>query len=80
LIKQRQADIKAKGFNLLQDGVALSNRENDWAEFSDVDFAKMKVGLRTVDDAILSLGSYKRVNSSYGDKDFVLQAMYRRDE
>lgn len=39
----------------------------------------MKVGLRTVDDAILNLGSYKRANSQYGDKDFVLQAMATRD-
>lgn len=40
----------------------------------------MKVGLRTIDDAILNLGSYKRINRNYGDKDFVLQAMATRDE
>ena len=40
----------------------------------------MKVGLRTIDDAILNLGTYRRINNSYGDKDFVLRAMERHDE
>ena len=78
MIKQRQADIKAKGFNLTQDGVAYSRRENDWSEFSE-DFAKLKVGIRTIDDAILDLGSFKRANRDYGDKDFVLNAMNKQD-
>lgn len=39
----------------------------------------MKVGLRTIDDAILNLGSYKRAHSQFGDKDFVLSAMAKRD-
>lgn len=39
----------------------------------------MRVGLRTVDNALINLGSYKKVNANYGDKKFVLNAIYKHD-
>lgn len=39
----------------------------------------MRVGLRKIDDALISLSSYKKVNPNYGNKDFVLKAIYRHD-
>ena len=32
------------------------------------DFSKIKLGLQTLDDAVLSLGDYKRINPRWGDK------------
>lgn len=43
------------------------------------DYAKMRVGIRTVDNALVNLGTYKKVNPNYGDKGFVLNAIYRHD-
>lgn len=45
-----------------------------------LDFSKMKIGLRTVGDAIINVGTFKRVNRDYGDKEYVLRAIYRKDE
>lgn len=39
----------------------------------------MRVGLRTVDNALINLGSYKKINANYGDKKFVLNAIYKHD-
>ena len=39
----------------------------------------MKIGLRTVDDALFNIGTYKRVNRNYGDKAFVLNAINTHD-
>lgn len=39
----------------------------------------MRIGLRTVDDVLINLGTYKKVNANYGDKRFVLNAIYRHD-
>ena len=39
------------------------------------DYAKMRVGIRTVDNALVNLGTYKKVNPNYGDKGFVLNAI-----
>ena len=47
--------------------------------FEEVDFSKMRVGLRTINDALVNLGSFKKINRSYGDKSFVLNAIYRHD-
>lgn len=39
----------------------------------------MRVGLRTINDSLINLGSFKKVNRNYGDKNFVLRAIYKRD-
>lgn len=60
----------------------LDSVVSDSPEIADkelMDFAKMKVGLRTVGDAIIDVGSYKKINANYGDKDYVLRAMDKGD-
>lgn len=39
----------------------------------------MRVGLRTMDDVLINLGTYKKINTNYGDKKFVLNAIYKHD-
>ena len=39
------------------------------------DFSKLKVGVKTLNDAVVSLGQYKRINPRLGDKQEVLRAI-----
>lgn len=39
----------------------------------------MRIGLRSVDDVLINLGAYKKINPNYGDKKFVLNAIYKHD-
>lgn len=39
----------------------------------------MKIGVQTLDDAVLDLGSLRQANRQYGDKNTVLQALARKD-
>lgn len=39
----------------------------------------MRIGLRSVDDVLINLGAYKKINPNYGDKRFVLNAIYKHD-
>lgn len=39
------------------------------------DFSKIKVGIKTLNDAVISLGQYKRINPRLGDKQEVLRAI-----
>lgn len=71
LLKRRQQEIREKGFSLVY------SDENE--EMPVHDYSKMRVGMRTVDNALVNLGSYKKVNPNYGDKSFVLNAIYRHD-
>ena len=43
--------------------------------YAPVDFSKIKVGIKTLDDAVVTLGSYRKVNPRLADKKFVLQAI-----
>lgn len=43
------------------------------------DYAKIKIGVKTLDDAILNLGTFRKVNRNYGDKAFILNAINKHD-
>lgn len=62
---------------MVRDGLVRDSRDEDF--FDSIDYSKMKIGLRTVDDAIIDIGSFKKVNRNYGDKQFILNAIYRHD-
>lgn len=80
MLKERQLAIKAKGFDMREGGVfRSSDPEGDLFGFETHDYSKMKVGLRTLDDAILKIGTYQRVNSQFGNKEFVLRAIYQHN-
>lgn len=64
----RQAEIRKKGFEMSQN--SLSN-----ANSVPVDFSKIKIGNQTLDDAIFTLGNYRRTSPELGDKDKVLRAI-----
>lgn len=44
-----------------------------------VDFSKMQIGMKRMDDVLVNLGTYKKVNPNYGNKMFVLNAISRHD-
>ena len=62
-------EIKKKGFN-----IRLAADDPNQT-YTPVDFNKIKVGAKTLDDAVLSLGEYKRINPRLGDKREILRAI-----
>ena len=77
ILKQRQQEIKDKGFNLVGSGLRSAPREFDL--FDSSDYSKVRVGVRQLDDAVLNLGSYRKMPEHYGDKQFILRAIYKHD-
>lgn len=76
-MKNRVASIKKKGFSI----PTVEQRENDiiGGEFVPVDFSKVKVGAKTVEDAVYALGAYQRANPRLADKEEVLRAINTYD-
>ena len=67
----RVKEIKRKGFAMIP-----ANDVNDALPIGPLtDFSKIRVGIKTLEDATIDVGSYKKVNPKYGDKDFVLKAI-----
>jgi hypothetical protein len=50
--------------------------ENSYTQIPNIDFSKIKVGMKNLDDAIYQLGDFKRINPRYADKEFVLKTIY----
>lgn len=66
--KDRQDAIREKGFSM--------------AGNSTTEYGKIKVGVKTIEDAILNLGAYRRIDigcGRYFDKHDILKAIATRD-
>ena len=64
-------DIKNKGFNITaQEEQPIQNY---------VDFGRVKVGAKILDDAILNVGVLKKIDSIYANKENILTALANRD-
>lgn len=52
------------------------NLQGDTSDvYTPIDFSKIRVGLKTLQDATIDIGSYRRINPRCGDKDLVLTAI-----
>lgn len=56
-----------------------SASEDTQENYVPTDFSKMKVGIQTLNDAVIKLGQYRRINPKFGDKKNVLAAIDRGD-
>lgn len=75
----RIEEIKKKGFNMpyaLDDTTDVSSYRD---LVGNVDFSKMRVGIKTLEDATVDLGNYKKVNPKYGNKAYILKAINNGD-
>ena len=75
LITNRIKEIKAKGFQMTTN----DTRDPFSDEFKPVDFSKIKVGVKTLDDAVINLGNFKKIDPRLGDKKQVLYAIAHND-
>lgn len=75
----RVKEIKKKGFNMN----IISNDTPEYYEESNVnapvDFSKIRVGAKTLEDAIIDIGQYKKINPRLGDKKEITRAIEQCD-
>lgn len=62
--------IKKKGFDMVQASVEREEMP------VPIDFSKIRIGVKSITDAVLKLGDLKRVNPTLGDKINVLRAIH----
>ena len=72
------AQIKKKGFNMIgTEDDQILNQAN--GSYIPVDFAKIRVGVKSVSDAILKLGDFRKISPQLADKVQVLRAIHCYD-
>ena len=69
-MQNRQDVIHSKGFS-------LSNRRQSYE--GPVDYKKVKIGTKNVEDAVLNLGAIQRVEKRYSNKDVIYKALAQHD-
>ena len=75
ILINRKEEIKQKGFSI---AMASDTRTTD-LPYNNVDFSRIKVGAKTLEDAVLDLGSLKKVDSRMASKEYVLRAINQCD-
>ena len=78
-MRNRIEDIKAKGFNIITTADTDHNQPSGYIGPPTIDFSKIKVGAKILDDAILKLGDYKNINPRLSDKVTILRAIHTYD-
>lgn len=73
----RKEEIKKKGFKMSFSDSAI-NSETDNA-FVPVDFSKIKIGAKTLEDAVLDLGTYQKVDRRLTKKEAIFRSLYDND-
>ena len=79
-MRNRVEEIKSKGFNIVQgsfDEEEVNLYQNIMPQ--NLNFNKIKVGAKVLDDAILNLGDLKKANPLLADKNNVLRAINSYD-
>lgn len=74
MINRKEA-IKAKGFSI----PVVDDIQTTVSPFENVDFSKIKVGAKTLEDASYTLGDLKRIDRNLGDKNSILRAIHDGD-
>ena len=79
-MKNRREEIKKKGFTMQPErDISEVYVPNSVKETPFTDFSKIKVGIKTLDDAIFNLGELKKINPRLADKETVLRAIQSND-
>ena len=74
-MQTKQERIKSKGFNITS-GIRQEAFPSGYQQVGvPIDYNKIKIGAKNLDDAILKLGSFSKINPRLADKETVLRAI-----
>ena len=80
-MRNRIEEIKAKGFDIIQGSLDtnFTSPSKDFLAMQNesvpIDYSRIKIGAKTLDDAIFKLGDLKKANPRLANKDTVLKAI-----
>ena len=75
-MRNRIEEIHSKGFNIIAGQLDTDlDQPTGYMGIPALDFNKIKIGAKTLDDAILKLGNYTKINPRLADKENVLRAI-----
>ncbi len=78
-MRNRVEEIHKKGFSLVNSRDTNYPPSGSYQGLPTVDFNKIKIGAKVLDDAIIKLGNYKNINPRLADKCTVLRAITTYD-
>ena len=76
----RREEIKKKGFSMqIVDNLKNTTDTSAINSFEPVDFSKIKIGAKTLTDAVYNLGDLKKVDRRLTNKEYILKAIHDCD-
>jgi hypothetical protein len=78
-LRNRKEEVKTRNFNIVTNQADTEPKFTGYQKPPTVDYSKIRVGMKTVDDAIIKIGDLKKVNPQFADKFFVHKAITTYD-
>jgi hypothetical protein len=75
----RVEEIKKKGFNMNSNVSSIVEDDLYSTPHESVDFSKIRIGTKSLENAVLDEGNYRKLNPKYGNKAEVLKAIMNSD-
>ena len=75
----RQEEIRAKGFSIRNSAIDADYITSQPRSQAPIDYNQIKIGTKKLDDAVLKLGIYNKINSRIADKKAILKAIANYD-
>ena len=73
----RLQEIKRRGFKISSND--STNNSEPQNSFIPIDFSKIRVGAKTLDDAILTLGNYNNIDKRFVQRENIIKALYNNN-
>ena len=78
-MRNRIEEIHQKGFNIITPREIDQVQSTGYQGVPETDFKKIKIGAKTLDDAVLNLGELRKLNPNLANKENVLRAIHDYD-
>ena len=78
-MRNRREEVKSRNFNIIANQTDTEPKFTGYQGPPNVDFSKIRVGMKTVEDAVMNLGDLKQVNPQFANKCYVLKAINNYD-
>ena len=77
-MRNRKEEAK-RNFSIITKQTDTEPKSTGYEKPPIIDYSKMRIGVKSIDDAVMTLGVIKKVNPQYGDKHFVLKSIHDYD-
>ena len=74
--RKKEVEKKKNKTSFIKNDMSINHQQNN---FTPIDFSKIRIGTKSLEDAILDLGSYNKIDKRLTKKDSIFKSIYENN-